>query len=1454
MFKLEIIFTSFLQLDNQTEKGYLLTCASIFPNKTSIKSRSLDYIFILIFIVMCDIFLTTSIVVPFNTAVKTAYTNETDSSLNSKNLSRRLFTRSSLVSSSLMYGSSQQLPYLTPITFSVNENTPISTIIGYIPEYIYPSPTADIKFTLPNNPFFEINVKGALLVIGELDRDDNPHLCIEPGYPRECIWSSFAITTMGQYIGLRITINDLNDNIPKWPQSFIVINVQEEVKTKQDFELPLANDPDYGINSVQEYHLKTDITESKYFRLIIEKNNLKNLSSFSFHLILSVVETLDRERQAWYNLSLLAVDGSKPYNTGTLVITIHITDENDHTPVFSSPLYQAVISEDSKVGDIIYLSENNQNFETLDPLGTLSDDSSTKNLIKHQIHATDPDEGLNGEIEYTYAASTPKSVLENFELDKHTGLLYIANTLDYDVGPNEWKFQVIAKDKGRPARSSTTSVTIILSDANTHAPTIKSRIQLSENYKRRLKKLNVNFTPKNENILYIPENVPHTNEPLVFLTVSDQDTGSGGSFECELSTSENTVSKRSSAKAINNYLDKTVNQPIQEQFRLDFTAKLPKWKVYSLYAITTFDREQGQMRLLHIKCKDEGTPKMTSTYTLTVYIADENDNAPEFAEDHYKIHVMEENQPNSTVGRIVATDKDADQNGKVNYRIEWSKLYKHYESVFTLTEDGKLIATQSLDRERVPNGYHFMVIAYDSGEPSLSASTSIHVILDDINDCVPTFSQSEYNFTIDEDFMQNYTTSRIIGLVAATDCDIGLNGMLIYSILDPGLPFEINNHGLLKTNRLIDRESQSVYRFTVLVTDGGVHPQNKYTLLEDYQFDIYEEKVHSNIDNGSKSHMLNEVHTSAVSVSIHVTDLNDNAPVFVYPNTSIFKVRLSIHEKKGYIITRLVAVDKDSGPNGEIHYSLLKADPKHIFGLRHDTGEIIVTKNIEKIEESTVLSIQASDHGNPPKSSKIDVEITVGDIPPTGRSLGTLDEYQLANLKSLGLIGITELDNSGTVEMNKLIMMCIVVSTTVLCIILIFSIGIFAKRTSCRKLFTSQTSVRCAKKRNGNEKNKFHDNTCKDLPDSVNQSNELEEKLKDLKEPNSVEMCDVLSHVQYNHYPEIDRKSFLVPGSHNTLTDDTGLKHLLQSINHNTMNNADRVVIDGNIDTSTLANPHCDNPTSSNIHVSFPSHTSDSVNNNATLFMSHLECNHLVTPNDTTEVQTDNHYTSETNSNPGTSYSQDTIMTLPRICAIHGTPGTAMKLFALPLSDSSYVRCPEIHRNLCISPLNDAPTIDSDVDSGQGGSINNIGSSPNSDQLAPQFNTLSNKSDTTILPVHYVTGDLNFSLVPVSIATSLNLTSSSSSNPTILLPLSELPNTTSVSTPVNSQKHSKVTCDKLRVTFAETNTDEKSPDLTSSLKNNKNVIRYPLTISTDPETKEKGPWRLIQCASKNVRL
>ncbi|CAH8467710.1 unnamed protein product [Schistosoma bovis] len=1455
MFKLQFIFTSFIQSDYRIDKLYFLE--SLFFSLLKVR---LSYSFILIIIMICDIWFTTSTKLLVNNSIDNRMVNN----IVDKELSERLVIRSS----SIMYDNLQSSSVASPITFNVNENTPIGTIIGYIPELIYPTPLASIKFTLPHNIFFEIDYKGALRVIGELDRDDNPYLCLEPGYPQHCIWSSFAITTDGQYIGLRITVNDLNDNIPKWPQSFILINVQEEIKTTQTFELPLASDPDYGINSIQEYRLKTDKMESKYFKLLVEKHSMENLSLYNFHLVLNVIESLDRERQSWYNLSLLAIDGNKPYHTGTLKITVHITDENDHTPTFSSKMYQAVISEDLEIGSVIYLTENNQTFNSVDPLGILSDDSSSKLRTKNQLHATDPDEGLNGEIEYHYAASTPNSVLENFELDKNTGLLYIARTLNYDIGPNEWNFQVIASDKGRPPRSSTTTVQISLSDANTHAPTIKPRIQLSENYKQHLSRLNISITSNNHNILHIPENVPHTNDALVVLTVSDQDTGLGGSFECNLKPNDmNTFVKSSILSDISSYPDHKDHitiQSVTEQFYLNFTGKLPRWKIYSIYATTTFDRELEPTHLLHIVCIDEGTPKMTSTYTLTVIIEDENDNAPEFTENQYEIHVMEENQPNSTVGRIVAIDKDANQNGKVNYKIQWPNQYKQYNNLFILTEHGKLIATQSLDRERVPNGYKFTVVAFDSGIPSLSTSTNVHIILDDINDCIPNFSQSEYNFTIVEDFMQNYTGPRIIGMVVATDCDIGLNSMLIYSLLDPGLPFEIDSHGLLKTNRIIDRESQSIYQFTVLATDGGVQLENRY-LPVNYQIDDYEEEIYEVSKHKITTQNKNNIHTSAVTVRILVSDLNDNTPIFVYPNTSVFKVRLSVHEKKGFIVTRLVAVDKDSGRNGEIHYSLLKGDPKHIFGLRHDTGEIIVTNTIQKSEDvPTILSIQASDRGVPPKSSKIDIQIIITDSPPIGRSLGTLDEYQLANLKSLGLIGITEVDNTGAVELNKLIMMCIVVSTAILCIILIITIGVFAKRTTCKNIFNSIKQRQSVKMRKTRGKSNVPDVICKDNDDDINQQDELQEEMKNLKEKNSIEFCDVLSHVQYNHYQEMAQKSSLIPKTPNTLANAIKLDHLLQFVKDNNSNNNNIVTGDSDLynnnntneDTfskSTLTNLHCDNICSPDISISLPSYTKNNFTND-TLFMGHLECNRLITTESGQETHSESLPTSVINSVPYISYAQDAVMTLPRVCAIHGAPGTAMKLLALPLNDSSYLGCSEMNRNLCTSSLNDAPVIDSDVDSGRGGSVNNIGSSPNSDQITLNHNVSSRKPNATVFPVHYVTGSLNFSLIPVSVATSLNLTPSTSSNPPVLLPLSEIPNVSTESTLLNPKKYSKLTGDKLKVTFAENpNEEEISSQLTNSLDGTKPIIHYP-TVSPDPVKKDKGPWRLIQCTSNNVKL
>lgn len=105
----------------------------------------------------------------------------------------------------------------------------------------------------------------------------------------------------------------------------------------------------------------------------------------------------------------------------------------------------------------------------------------------------------------------------------------------------------------------------------------------------------------------------------------------------------------------------------------------------------------------------------------------------------------------------------------------------------------------------------------------------------------------------------------------------------------------------------------------------------------------------------------------------------------------------------------------------------------------------------------------------------------------------------MANLKSLGLIGITEVDNTGAVELNKLIMMCIVVSTAILCIILIITIGVFAKRTTCKNIFNSIKQRQSVKMRKTRGKSNVPDVICKDNDDDINQQDELQEEMKNLK-------------------------------------------------------------------------------------------------------------------------------------------------------------------------------------------------------------------------------------------------------------------------------------------------------------------------------------------------------------------
>ena len=505
---------------------------------------------------------------------------------------------------------------LPQVVFQVEENTAPGQVVGSIYDKIRLPLDRRFQFALPDNPFFKFDTEGSLIVAGILDRDDSPSLCKEPGFPKTCEWSSFLIDSNGNYISLHVYIEDVNDNAPSWSLPVVTITIPENSSPNFTTELSAAHDPDYGVNGIKEYKLITPPGYEDLFLLKInpfQSSTLKHRQSRGHQIhaktsispvgspVLVLLKPLDREKLPRINLTLLAIDGSPPYHTGILAILIRVSDDNDHSPIFTFQRYVAHLPEIIPVGSTIQLQPISSSRQ--------SDDNGIAGPLVDHLEAEDLDEGPNGRILYSFARSTPLETQKTFSIDSRTGQLRVTRPLSYDDGPIAWNFQVVAADQGRPPRSSFTDVSIQLKDANNHSPSIK--IQSSKLYNTD----DSNDVDSHVTTIQIRENVKLDKEHLATVTVNDRDTGDGGVFECSLRP------------------DKS------EHFSLILKGQLPQVIIYDLLVSGTFDREEGRIRNVGIFCQDEGTPRLTSNHQIHVFIEDENDNAPVFEFPFYRLTV-----------------------------------------------------------------------------------------------------------------------------------------------------------------------------------------------------------------------------------------------------------------------------------------------------------------------------------------------------------------------------------------------------------------------------------------------------------------------------------------------------------------------------------------------------------------------------------------------------------------------------------------------------------------------------------------------------------------------------------------------------------------------------------------------------------------------------------------------
>ncbi|XP_035756992.1 cadherin-9 isoform X2 [Egretta garzetta] len=233
---------------------------------------------------------------------------------------------------------------------------------------------------------------------------------------------------------VNITLTDVNDNPPRFPQSTYQFSSPESAPPGTPLGRIKANDPDVGENAEIEYSISNG-DGSEMFDIVTDKDTQEG--------IITVKKRLDFENKMLYTLRVEATNTHPdprflqlgPFkDTASVKISVEDIDE---PPVFSRPWYLIEVDEDAKEGSII-----------------------------GQVVAQDPDITKNA-IKYSVDRHTDLDRI--FNIYSGNGSLFISKPLDREETP--WhNITVIATEINNPKQSSQIPVFIRILDINDHAP------------------------------------------------------------------------------------------------------------------------------------------------------------------------------------------------------------------------------------------------------------------------------------------------------------------------------------------------------------------------------------------------------------------------------------------------------------------------------------------------------------------------------------------------------------------------------------------------------------------------------------------------------------------------------------------------------------------------------------------------------------------------------------------------------------------------------------------------------------------------------------------------------------------------------------------------------------------------------------------------------------------------
>ncbi|XP_035288689.1 protocadherin beta-15-like isoform X20 [Anguilla anguilla] len=425
--------------------------------------------------------------------------------------------------------------------------------------------------------------------------------------------------------------------------------------------------------------------------------------------------------------------------------------------------------------------------------------------------------------------------------------------------------------------------------------------------------------------------------------------------------------------------------------------------------IGSIDFEEESYYEMQIQAKDGSG--LSSNAKVIIEITDVNDNAPVIFLKSLNSPIPESALPGTEVGIINVQDKDSGANRQVRCSIQQNVPFKLTPSIKNYYS---LVTTGELDRELVTD-YNITITATDEGSPPLSSSKTVQLSVSDVNDNPPVFDEQSYSASVAEN---NKPGSSVLS-VSARDPDWRQNGTVFYSLLSgeiSGVPvssfLSINGDtGVIHAVRSFDYEQLRSFKVLLVARDNGSPPLS-----------------------------------SNVTVSVLITDENDNSPQILYPaptGNSFMTEMVPKAAHAGSLVSKVIAVDADSGQNAWLSYQIVKSTDPGLFTIGVHSGEIRVQRDISEsdaMKQSLVISVK--DNGQPSLSATCAVYLLISD--------------NLAEVHQLKDMSYEENNSKLT---SYLIIALVSVSTFFLTFIILMVAVRFCRRRKPRLLFDGAVAI-----------------------------------------------------------------------------------------------------------------------------------------------------------------------------------------------------------------------------------------------------------------------------------------------------------------------------------------------------------------------------------------------------------